>query len=194
MWHQWFNLNVVKLREYIVRKENKNNDFIQQYLLFRVSIWRAFESTMTWFITTSGWANNRNIFFGGLYLSIVTIYYNSTICKQHHTSVQFTYLSILQWNGVNKPLSITILQRGKTDHKYGFIQKGRVEMVMFIYSCCSQKWVMSFQEDKPLERALISLPLKFWVWEMCHFNRGGEGGYNLFCMTCQLWTKYFPGS
>ncbi len=59
-------------------------------------------------------------------------------------------------------------------------------MVIFIYSCCSQKWVMSFQEDK---WPLISSPLKFWDWEICHFNRGGEGRYNLFCMTCQLWTK-----
>ncbi len=40
--HQWFNLNFTKLWEYFVCKENKNNDFIQQFLLFRVSLGRAF--------------------------------------------------------------------------------------------------------------------------------------------------------
>ncbi len=40
MWHQWFNCNFMKLWEYFVCKENKNN-FIQQFLLFCVS-WRAF--------------------------------------------------------------------------------------------------------------------------------------------------------
>ncbi len=32
MWLQWFNPNFTKLREYFVRKENKN-DFIQQFLV-----------------------------------------------------------------------------------------------------------------------------------------------------------------
>ncbi len=32
MWHQWFNRNFTKLREYFVHKENKNNDFIQQFV------------------------------------------------------------------------------------------------------------------------------------------------------------------
>ncbi len=37
MWHQCFNCNVMKLREYFfLHKENKNNNFIQQFLLFRV--------------------------------------------------------------------------------------------------------------------------------------------------------------
>ncbi len=42
MWHQWFNHNVKKLREYFVCKENKNNNFIQQFLLFCVSLRCAF--------------------------------------------------------------------------------------------------------------------------------------------------------
>ncbi len=46
MWHQWFNRNFMKLWEY---KENKYNDFIHQFLLFRVRLWRAFMgSTMTY--------------------------------------------------------------------------------------------------------------------------------------------------
>ncbi len=32
MWHQWFNRNFTTLREYFVHKENKNNDFIQQFV------------------------------------------------------------------------------------------------------------------------------------------------------------------
>ncbi len=31
MWHQWFNYNFTKLREYFLYKENKNNDFIQEF-------------------------------------------------------------------------------------------------------------------------------------------------------------------
>ncbi len=36
MLHQWFNLNFMKLQELLfVHKENKNNDFLQQFLLFQ---------------------------------------------------------------------------------------------------------------------------------------------------------------
>ncbi len=34
----------MKLREYFVHKENKNNDFIQQFLLFCASLRRVFMS------------------------------------------------------------------------------------------------------------------------------------------------------
>ncbi len=32
MWHQWFNRNLMKLREYFLCTKNQNNDFIQQFL------------------------------------------------------------------------------------------------------------------------------------------------------------------
>ncbi len=33
MWHQWFNHNFTKLREYFVHKENKNTDFVPQIVV-----------------------------------------------------------------------------------------------------------------------------------------------------------------
>ncbi len=42
MWHQWFKRNVMKLWEYFLCEENKNNDFIQQFLLFHVSLRHTF--------------------------------------------------------------------------------------------------------------------------------------------------------
>ncbi len=43
MWHQWSNRIVMKLLEYLfVSKENKNNDFVQQFILFHVSCRHAF--------------------------------------------------------------------------------------------------------------------------------------------------------
>ncbi len=32
----------MKLRKYFVREENKNKDIIQQFILFRVSLWCTF--------------------------------------------------------------------------------------------------------------------------------------------------------
>ncbi len=34
MWHQSVNCNFTKRQEYFLRKENKNNDFIPQFLLW----------------------------------------------------------------------------------------------------------------------------------------------------------------
>ncbi len=43
MWHQWFNRNVMRLWEnFFVCKENKNNDFTPQFLLFHVSLRHVF--------------------------------------------------------------------------------------------------------------------------------------------------------
>ncbi len=38
MWHQWFNHNFMKLRQYLLSAK----DFIQQFLLFRVNLRTAF--------------------------------------------------------------------------------------------------------------------------------------------------------
>ncbi len=46
--HQWFNLNFYEAtRTLFVRKENRNNDFIQQFLLFCVSL-RCTFTTVPW--------------------------------------------------------------------------------------------------------------------------------------------------
>ncbi len=45
MWHQWFNYNFTKLREYCLYKENKNNDFIQQFFFKKISSSAIIKST-----------------------------------------------------------------------------------------------------------------------------------------------------
>ncbi len=56
MWHQWFNcfIHVMKLRKYFLCAKKKKKNFFQQFLLFRVRLWRTFTTVPRMCVHSSG--------------------------------------------------------------------------------------------------------------------------------------------